>query len=169
MVHPLLHGSVIRRDCFIVPFLARHSDRLAGRTTSFSDLRAVASAILGHVLCRWCRALAALLACSPSPSACDCAGATRSALAAAIEVLTTLSCWRQLSWKESAYLGISYFRGYLWEHLGWVVALLLVLGILYYWERRVHSAPRARVSQFLIDIIRRLNKLAPSVRLFEGR
>ena len=106
---------------------------------------------------------------SPSPSACDCAGATRSALAAAIEVLTTLSCWRQLSWKESAYLGISYFRGYLWEHLGWVVALLLVLGILYYWERRVHSAPRARVSQFLIDIIRRLNKLAPSVRLFEGR
>ena len=50
-----------------------------------------------------------------------------SALAVAIEVLTTLRYWRQLSWRESAYLGISYFRGYLWEHLiGWVVALLLL-------------------------------------------
>src|SRR5215831_1549972 len=59
-----------------------------------------------------------------------------SALAVVIEVLTTLRYWRQLSWGESAYLGISYFRGYLWEHLiGWVVALLLVLAILYYWER----------------------------------
>ena len=50
-----------------------------------------------------------------------------SSLAVAIEVLTTLRYWRQLSWRESAYLGISYFRGYLWEHLiGWVVALLLL-------------------------------------------
>jgi hypothetical protein len=70
-------------------------------------------------------------------------GLLASALAVAIEVLTTLSCWRQLSWRESVYLGISYFRGYLCEHLiGWVVALLLVLGILYYWERRVRNAPR---------------------------
>jgi hypothetical protein len=66
-----------------------------------------------------------------------------SALAVAIEVLTTRRYWRQLSWRESAYLGISYFRGYLWEHLiGWVVALLLVLAILYYRERRVRTAPR---------------------------
>jgi len=65
-------------------------------------------------------------------------------LAIAIEVLTTLRYWRQLSWRESAYLGIPYFRGYLWEHLiGWFVALLLVLAILYYWERgRVRTAPR---------------------------
>jgi hypothetical protein len=50
-----------------------------------------------------------------------------SAFAVAIEVLTTVRCWRQLSWTESAYLGISYFRGYLSEHLiGWAVALLFV-------------------------------------------
>ncbi len=59
------------------------------------------------------------------------------ALAVVVEVSTTLRYWRQLSWTESAYLGISYFRGYLLEHLiGWVVSLLLFLTTLYYWERR---------------------------------
>jgi hypothetical protein len=58
-------------------------------------------------------------------------------LAVSIEVLTTVRYWRQLSWTESAYLGISYFRSYLWEHLsGWIVALLLISSILYSLERQ---------------------------------
>lgn len=66
-----------------------------------------------------------------------------SALAVAIEVLTTLRYWRQLSWTESAFLGISYFQGYLREHLiGWVVALLFVLAILHFRERRARRLPR---------------------------
>src|SRR5229473_799271 len=66
-----------------------------------------------------------------------------SALAVAIEILTTIRFWRHLSWRESAQFGISYFRGYLWEHLiGWVVGLLFVLAILHLWEGRVRTASR---------------------------
>jgi hypothetical protein len=67
------------------------------------------------------------------------------AYAVAIEVLTTIRYWRQLSWTESAFLGISYFRRYLLEHLiTWAVTLLFVFAILRFWERQVRTVLRSK-------------------------
>jgi hypothetical protein len=57
--------------------------------------------------------------------------------AVAIEVLTSIRFWRQLSWTESAYLGWSHFPSYFWGHLiTWIVLLFSGLAVLFFRERQ---------------------------------